>query len=128
MTDFNELIGKTLKEVDGCEAGSAEVYFETECGNKYQMYHSQGCCESVYLEDVCGDVSDIVGSPILSAEEVVGETAEPAGWVAGKHDESYTWTFYKIDTAKGGIALRWFGSSNGAYSESVDFELVDANQ
>ena len=40
-------------------------------------------------------------------------------------DNSVTWTFYEIATNKGRITLRWCGTSNGYYSESVDFVKVN---
>ncbi len=33
-------------------------------------------------------------------------------------------TFYRLQTIKGSVQLRWFGESNGCYSESVEFEQV----
>lgn len=120
---FSDLVGKTLSALE--RDGDEVIKFKASSGETYVMYHDQDCCESVHIEDVCGDIEDIIGSPILVADEVTGETAKPDGWVPGEYEESYTWTFYKIDTAKGGITIRWFGSSNGYYSERVDFRLME---
>lgn len=98
------------------------------------MFHYQDCCESVCLEDVCGDWNDLINSKILQADEVENEVFENE-WEARFKDEGYgrknaeddyypeshTWTFYKIATIKGYVTLRWFGESNGYYSENVDF-------
>lgn len=118
--NFSALIGKTLTAVNIVK-GDDRAEFTADNGDRFALLHIQDCCENVSIEDVCGDPLDIIGSPILIAEEVSGETAEPSGWSPGEYTESYTWTFYKIDTAKGGITIRWLGESNGYYSESVDF-------
>ena len=39
-------------------------------------------------------------------------------------DDSFTWTFYRFATARGYVTIRWYGSSNGYYSEEVTFEEV----
>ena len=131
IRELSVLVGETLTAVEVNE-GRDEILFKTAGGRTFRMYHEQDCCESVDIEDIAGDLQDLIGSPVLVAEEVSSgdrerdTAAEPAGWVPGEYDESYTWTFYKIDTAKGGVTIRWFGSSNGYYSESV--RLVEVLQ
>lgn len=121
QTSFSELVGKTLTAVRG-EAGSDRIEFVCTDGSQYLMYHFQDCCEAVTLESIVGDLADLIGSPILVAEESSG-TTDPEGYVPDEygHDESFTWTFYKLATVKGWVDLRWLGESNGYYSESVDF-------
>lgn len=113
---FEDLNGKVLVDVN---ASSEEVTFITSDGESFQMYHSQDCCEHVRIESVVGDWKDLLGHPLLLAEEVTN-AADPED-----HDnecgESYTWTFYKLATIKGYVDMRWLGESNGYYSESVSF-------
>jgi hypothetical protein len=85
--------------------------------DRYVFFHGQDCCESVSINDVVGDLSDLVGEPLLIADEVSGET--PVGFEDEYH-ESVTWTFYKFATRKGYVDVRWLGESNGYYSESVN--------
>ncbi len=118
--NINELLGKTLTEANGAK-GDGEIAFKTTDGKKYKLYHSQDCCESVSVEDICGEMSDLVGSPITQAEEASNQDT-PAG--VEKPSDSFTWTFYRLATAKGQVVIRWLGESNGYYSESVDFEEV----
>lgn len=113
--NITELMYKILVKVEGAHYGSDSIVFTTSDGEVYQMTHTQECCESVTLDDVCGDVDDILESPITLAEEVDGDLDGKDG------DGSYTWTFYKLATIKGYVTLRWYGSSNGCYSEDVEF-------
>jgi hypothetical protein len=125
--DISELLGKTLVRIDGLSKGSERVEFIPAEGPRYVMHHQQDCCEMVDLEDVCGDVADLLGSPILLAEEVVSD-ADPPGFEMSEDDkawrESFTWTFYKLATINGFVTIRWYGESNGYYSEGVDFQEV----
>lgn len=89
---------------------------ETDRGT-LQFYHEQDCCERVTLEDGGDELLDIVGKVIMAVEEVSSDGVEPPQreWPP----DSYTWTFYRIITSGDDVTLRWFGESNGYYSESV---------
>ena len=63
---LDEFIGKTLVSV---EKSFDSIVFKFSDGSSYMMYHSQDCCESVTVDDIDGDLDDLVGSPILNAEE-----------------------------------------------------------
>lgn len=115
MTQFSDLIGKTLKDV---KVEKEVIIFTCADDSQFKQYHSQDCCESVEVEDVIGDIADLIGSPITLAEESTSEK-NPADKDYGA--DSMTWTFYKLATVKGYVTIRWFGQSNGYYSESVDF-------
>jgi hypothetical protein len=114
---FETLLGKTFRSVSG-EVGGELVTFITEQGEEFRMFHDQDCCESVYIEDICGELSWLVGSPVTLAEESSNSDDPPPA--DGGEPDSYTWTFYRVATAKGLVVIRWYGESNGYYSESVD--------
>ena len=118
--NINKLLGKTLTEVSGHKY-DAEITFKTTEGKTYKLLHHQSCCEEVRVEDICGELSDLIGSPITQAEETSNQDT-PAG--VEKPLDSFTWTFYRLATAKGQVVIRWLGESNGYYGEEVDFEEV----
>ena len=118
---FDELVGRTLCRVE--QIGDEEFVLYLSDTNYVRLFHRQDCCEHVYIEDICGDLQDLVGEPLLVAEEVSGNTAVPECESVGSH----TWTFYRFATRKGWVDVRWYGTSNGYYSESVDVEVVDTN-
>lgn len=114
---IEELLYKTFtsvrKDSFGCEDA---LIFENDV-QKYVFYHAQDCCESVTIEDITGELADLENVPILKAEEVV-HTSE-------KNYDSETWTFYKFATNKGYVDVRWYGTSNGYYSEDVDLICIE---
>jgi hypothetical protein len=112
---FEELRGQVLRLVRNDD--NRRIVFELEDGSEYELYHGQDCCESVHVEDIAGDLSDLVGEVVV-AEESSNRDNPP------EHAESHTWTFYRIGTVKGTCVIRWLGESNGYYSESVDFAAV----
>ena len=89
----------------------------------------QSCCENVYIDDICGDLEDLIDTPILKAEEITNYKPVLEEDINKKKDieewGSCTWTFYKFATIEGFVDIKWFGSSNGYYSESVNFVKAD---
>lgn len=76
------------------------------------------------MEDVCGDFDDLIGEPLLIAEVVTNSEENPPG-VNPEYQDSFTWTFYKLSTIKGSVTIRWYGESNGYYSEDVSFARIE---
>jgi hypothetical protein len=111
---FEDLVGKTLTEIVVSDDKGRITFTDSE-GKQYQMYHSQDCCESVSVEDINGDLKDLLNTPILAAAESSSSS---------EYDESSTCTFYNFATEKGYVTIRWYGNSNGYYSESVYFSVV----
>lgn len=115
---ISNMIGKTPIAIRGGTRGDEDMLFIMSDGAHYCFYHSQDCCETVEIEDVCGDIYDLLDSPLLQAEEVsYSQNETPPGCDGGS--ESFTWTFYKFATIKGSVTVRWLGTSNGYYSEAV---------
>lgn len=118
------LLGKTLTAVT--TDGKERITFSADDGSAFLMHHEQDCCENVEIEDISGSLDDLVGALILRAEERTNSD-EPAKafdeeWMK---DDSFTWTFYELATIKGSVTIRWYGSSNGYYSERVTFEQME---
>lgn len=106
---IESLLGKTLVSVVN---NDSEILFSVEGGEVFKMWHEQDCCESVYVEDICGDLDDLVGMPILRAEER-SEDDPSLEYNVG------CWTFYELATIRGSVTIRWYGSSNGYYGIGV---------
>lgn len=118
-SDINELIGQVVTKIERNNyQDDDKIIFHLKNGAIYEQYHSQDCCESVGIEDINGDLEDLIGYPLIQAEEVYSDASGVNG------SESATYTFYKFATFKGYVTIRWFGSSNGYYSESACMRKV----
>lgn len=113
---LSKLVGKIIFSTEGKKQDESFT-IKTECGMVFDFYHEQDCCEEVYLEEIIGDLDDLIGFQVVMAEEV-SNADEPVDTKA-EHYDSYTWTFYRIATEHGLVVLRFLGESNGYYSEGV---------
>ena len=120
ITNFSDLCGVTLVKIDRTED---RLTFTANDGRRWLMLHNQDCCENVAIEDIAGDLNDIIGTPIMLAEERC--SSDPQVGQDTQYSDSFTWTFYELRTIKGSVTVRWYGESNGYYSESVDFEVAE---
>lgn len=105
---FDEIIGLVFRKV--IAYGEGFTMLTDEKGYYYSISHIQQCCEDVWLEDYCGELSDLENSPITIAEMVTQVD----------NDSDCTWSFIKVGTIKGVVTLRFCGTSNGYYSEEAD--------
>jgi hypothetical protein len=113
MSDgIKTLVGVVL--TDCFQKGDREVVFKTT-DKRFRLGHRQDCCEVVRVEEIHGDLLDLVGSEILYAEEA------SCGFEDSERCEEEVWTFYKIRTMQGSVTIRFCGSSNGYYSVKANF-------
>lgn len=132
----SDLLGVTMTEI---LVGQREILFKgftpidendrklaSQRMKTWEMYHEQDCCEDVSIEDIIGNIKDLIGEPLVMAEEITSnENPHDANWK--EYQDSFTWTFYKFATVKGYVTIRWYGESNGYYSESVDLYEIERN-
>lgn len=112
---IEELLGKTITRITLPNEDETQdmILFECTDGSAYLMFHEQDCCESVEIEDIVGDLDILIGNPLMVAD--ISTNSGDDNW------GSHTWTFYHLATIKGYVDMRWYGESNGYYSEAVDF-------
>lgn len=128
MYDNNKMvkaIGQTVIEINGMKEGSEAVEIVTREGGRLTLRYEQDCCASCSICQIDGDPLDLLGLPLLMCEEVAGESlgvddtkGENGQPESDWNSDSFTWTFVKLATTAGYVTLRWYGSSNGYYSEA----------
>lgn len=119
VTCLDDLTGREFESV---EVSDDELVLHINSVQRVYFHHHQDCCESVWLADVCGDLKDLIDSPVVYVEARTSDGSDDEDC-----SESRTWTFYSIQTRKGCVDFRWCGESNGYYSEgvSIDFDNPD---
>jgi hypothetical protein len=113
---FKNLVGECFSSIEVSE-DRTQVIFKSAYKATYYMRHKQSCREVVKLEDICGDLSDLIDSEILVASE---EANIQEDILHSRKDTDYLWTFYTLRTMRGTVTFRWLGSSNECYAMDVD--------
>lgn len=122
-SDLNLIVGKTIESV--VNEGNETILFVCRDGDAFEAHHMQDCCETVVVHDISGDLQTLVGFEIIAAEETVSnewpDDVPKEDYSPESFTESFTWTTHKFETAVAIVLVRWLGTSNGYYSESVHF-------
>lgn len=135
VTKYKRILGLTPTKVEWDEYQVVLTFPQ----GVFTFYHEQDCCENVYVESVTGDLQDLLLGPLLVAEQVAqGESEYPKQFrnrdvitnmtrdrltntkPSVPTGESQTWSFVKLGNMSDTIIIRWHGSSNGYYSETVN--------
>lgn len=103
---ISSLIGKTFTSV---HHEDDSVIFENDI-IFIRLAHIRQCCETVWLEDVNGDLSDLENAPILRAEEKYGKS------------EDQSWYFYTLATKNGYVDLRFCAEYPTMYSTDATLD------
>ena len=109
--ELSELVGQRIIAVDGLHKGSDAVFITTH-DETYKLYLRDDELSTVWLEDFENDIPEN-GGFVLSAEIVTSEYDSPS--------YDYIWHFYKIETHKGGLFMRWMGGADYFYSSPAYF-------
>lgn len=124
--DIGVLVGQTFVSV--VRRDDAIEFVGGDGRVQYVLGHSRICCEAVDIEDIAGDLTDLEAVPILAAARVTNSEipARPGEYTEYSEPDSYTWTFFRITTIKGTVVIRFYGESNGYYSEDAYLYKVAA--
>lgn len=104
-----ELLGKTIKFVEGLEKGSKSLAIHTE-KNTYLLSQSTICYKSTKLHD-CEITGEIYNSKILNMTVIIGVL-----------DNNQLYTYYNIETDKGTLITKWHDENGGI--ENMGFYKV----
>lgn len=117
---FESLRGKALESVVGLYKGSDCVEFECTDGSIFYM-KPPFTTSSVRIEDIGGEITDIVGIEIL-----IAEVKSFPGSVIDYRSNSilYTRIVYVMITTEGILHIHWYAVSNDHHIKKVGFYEV----
>ncbi len=122
LVPFESLKGKILLEINVIPSEnykqSDKIIFKCTDGT-YEMYYTDSF-EEVSIDSIEGELSNLIGSEILLAEEVQRDKNEPVS----PQDEYREWTFYKLATQKGHVDIRWIGEDVSFYAITISLFKV----
>lgn len=122
--NFSNLLGHFVLKIDTDKDSYINIYtINSGEVNKFRLYHSQDCCEQVYIADIEGDLKNLEGGYISHAEESSCDVPKEEA-----QNDVHIWTFYKLAANNEWVDIRWSGSSNGYYSTSVTFNIEEITQ
>jgi len=119
--EYQNMLGAVITSIEVTEDKESMRFIAAD-GREFLFSHVRDCCETVSIEEVIGDLNDLIGSPLLMAEEV---SSDDAPTDKTENAESFEWTFYKFATLRGHVTVRWLGTSSGYYSLRVSYEEID---
>ncbi|OHY61254.1 hypothetical protein BB778_26330 [Pluralibacter gergoviae] len=67
-TVINEMLGKTFYSVEKNSEGNELIFRMNGWEGVFKFFHEQDCCESVWVEDIAGELTDLEDAPITEAE------------------------------------------------------------
>jgi len=70
---LNKVFTRVITRNDCNNVNKDHIMIFSNDEEEYTFIHDQDCCEWVHIEDICGDLNDLVGQPLLMAEKVTGE-------------------------------------------------------
>lgn len=116
--------GETVVKIDNLKEGGFDVKFICASGKVFRMFHEQECCEDVEIEEIHGNVEDLIDSPIITAYRSLSEPPsckKPENFRDFWNGGYCRWTFFIFRTMKGTVTVRWYGESNGYYAVDATF-------
>lgn len=70
--ETKDLLGRVLINI---ENQGDELHLWT-ADKHYCYYHDQDCCEDVSIEEIHGDLKDLIGEPLLIADETTHDATQ----------------------------------------------------